>query len=78
MIGRPVRRVRRRSLVAGAAVGAAVAHNRSNNNAPQEEYEEAPAQPDQTEELKKLADLHTQGVITDQEFEAKKKQILGI
>jgi len=30
------------------------------------------------EELKNLAELHTQGVLTDEEFAAKKKQILGI
>ncbi len=78
MIGGPVRRARRRGIVAGAAVGAAVAHNR-NNDAPQETSQEpAPAQPDSTEELKKLADLHAQGILTDQEFEAKKKQILGL
>jgi hypothetical protein len=36
----------------------------------------APADP--TEELKKLAELHEQGILTDEEFAAKKKQILGI
>jgi Short C-terminal domain len=38
----------------------------------------APAEPDYTAELEKLAQLKAQGVITDEEFEAKKKQILGI
>jgi len=38
----------------------------------------APAEPDYTAELEKLAELKAQGVITDEEFEAKKKQILGI
>jgi hypothetical protein len=33
---------------------------------------------DYTAELEKLAQLNTQGVLTDEEFEAKKKQILGI
>jgi hypothetical protein len=33
---------------------------------------------DPTEELKKLAELHEQGILTDEEFAAKKKQILGI
>ena len=37
-----------------------------------------PAEPDYTAELQKLAQLKAQGIITDEEFEAKKKQILGI
>jgi hypothetical protein len=38
----------------------------------------APAQPDYAAELQKLAQLRDAGVITDEEFEAKKRQILGI
>lgn len=38
----------------------------------------APAEPDYAAELQKLASLHEQGIIDDEEFEAKKKQILGI
>jgi hypothetical protein len=38
----------------------------------------APAQPDYAAELQKLAELKAAGVINDEEFEAKKKQILGI
>ena len=38
----------------------------------------APAAPDYAAELERLAQLKTQGIITDEEFEAKKKQILGI
>lgn len=47
-------------------------------------YEEAPAQqaapaaPDYTAELEKLAKLRDDGVITAEDFEAKKKQLLGI
>jgi hypothetical protein len=37
-----------------------------------------PAQPDYTAELEQLAQLKAQGILTDAEFEAKKKQILGI
>jgi hypothetical protein len=33
---------------------------------------------DPAEELRKLAELHEQGILTDEEFAAKKKQILGI
>jgi hypothetical protein len=36
------------------------------------------AQPDYTAELEQLAQLKNQGILTDEEFEAKKKQILGI
>jgi Short C-terminal domain len=48
---------------------------------PQVVYEQAPPPPaadDDMAELQKLADLHTQGILTDEEFAAKKKQILGI
>ena len=38
----------------------------------------APAQPDYAAELEQLAQLKAQGILTDQEFEAKKRQILGI
>jgi Short C-terminal domain len=36
------------------------------------------AAPDYTAELEKLAQLRDQGVITAEDFEAKKKQLLGI
>ena len=47
---------------------------------PQVVYEQAPPPPadDNMVELRKLADLHSQGILTDEEFAAKKKQILGI
>ena len=38
----------------------------------------APAPPDYAEELQKLAELKAAGIINDEEFEAKKKQILGL
>ena len=38
----------------------------------------APEEPDYTVELEKLAQLKAQGIISEEEFEAKKKQILGI
>ena len=38
----------------------------------------APAEPDYAAELQQLAQLKSQGILTDEEFEAKKKQILGI
>ncbi len=37
-----------------------------------------PAQPDYIEELQRLAQLRDAGIITAEEFEAKKKQLLGL
>jgi hypothetical protein len=39
---------------------------------------DAPAEPDYTAELEQLAQLKAQGILTEDEFQAKKKQILGI
>ena len=47
----------------------------------QQQYEaQQPAQPasDPNAELQNLANLHTQGVLTDEEFAAAKAKILGI
>ena len=38
----------------------------------------APAEADYMAELEQLAQLKAQGILTDEEFEAKKKQLLGI
>lgn len=38
----------------------------------------APSEPSYLDELKELAQLKDQGVITEEEFEAKKKQLLGL
>jgi hypothetical protein len=43
-----------------------------------DEPEAAAPEQDYTEELAQLAKLHEQGVLTDEEFAAKKKEILGI
>jgi hypothetical protein len=48
----------------------------------QEEYYEepaaaAPAEPDPMEQLQKLAQLHEQGILTDEEFAAQKAKLLG-
>ena len=37
-----------------------------------------PSQDDSIEQIKKLAELKEQGIITDEEFAAKKAQLLGI
>lgn len=38
----------------------------------------APAEPDYAAEIAKLGQLKSQGLISEEEFEAKKKQILGL
>ena len=47
---------------------------------PQPQYQQAPPQPedDGTAKLQELAQLHAQGVLTDEEFAAAKAKILGI
>ena len=77
------------AVVAGTA--GAVRHRQEQKYAAQDQqaYEQqmaaqeaaapaAPAAPDYAAELEQLAQLKAQGILTDEEFEAKKKQILGI
>jgi len=45
-----------------------------------EEYSEepaAPAEPDPLEQVEKLAKLHEEGALTDEEFAAQKAKLLG-
>jgi membrane protease subunit (stomatin/prohibitin family) len=42
------------------------------------EAQQAPPEDDKTAELQNLAQLHSQGVLTDEEFAAAKAKILGI
>jgi Short C-terminal domain len=44
---------------------------------PQQYAEPAPAAPDPIEQLKELASLREQGILTDEEFAAEKAKILG-
>jgi hypothetical protein len=41
-------------------------------------YEEVEDEGDYLDELERLADLRDKGIITDQEFEAKKQELLGL
>jgi hypothetical protein len=43
-----------------------------------QDAQEAPPEDDSTAQLQNLAALHTQGVLTDEEFAAAKAKILGI
>jgi hypothetical protein len=46
--------------------------------APAAPTQAAPAQQDDMAEIKQLAEMKDQGILTEEEFQAKKKQILGI
>lgn len=87
---RPVMRtVARTAVIAGtaSAVSGRVSRRQQNKFAQQEAAqappEAAPAPAgggtdDQLAQLQKLGTLHEQGILTDEEFAAKKAQILGI
>jgi hypothetical protein len=87
----PVRAAARTAVVAGTAtaVGTGVAHHQQEKYAREDAERERsesvelettgePAEGDYIAELQRLAELKSSGVITDDEFEAKKRQILGI
>jgi len=79
----------RTAVVAGTATAVSnrVARRQANRWADQEQQQyaqQAPpppqqqgAGPDQIEQLKQLGELHTQGVLTDEEFAVQKAKILG-
>jgi len=69
------RRMRRRGVAVGMVAGSAMANRRNSNDGAQAA---APAQSDLAAQLEELQNLKNQGVITQEEFDAKKKQILGI
>jgi hypothetical protein len=84
--GRPILRT---AAIVGTA--GAVSHHQQEKYAAQDQaqYDQqqaaaapppaaAPAEPDMNAELTQLAQLHSQGILTDEEFSAKKAQILGI
>jgi hypothetical protein len=83
-----VRGVARTAVVAGTAtaVSGRVARRQQNKYAAQDQQAEpqaappaaAPAEPEYMAELEQLAQLRDQGILSPEEFEAKKKQILGL
>jgi hypothetical protein len=87
-----VRTVGRTAVIAGtaSAVGGRVNHRQQEKYAAQDQAQQpqyaeappaaapAPAADDSMAQLEQLADLHTKGILTDEEFAAKKAQILGI
>jgi hypothetical protein len=83
--------VGRTAVIAGtaSAVGGRVQHRQQEKYAAQEQQQQpqvqyveappaAPSGDDQIEQLEKLGDLHAKGILTDEEFAAKKAQILGL
>jgi hypothetical protein len=79
------RRTRRRALIAGAAIGR---HNANQDAGAQQDYEgappadepqaqPAPPPPDPYDQIEHLAQLHTSGALTDDEFATAKAKILG-
>ena len=87
-----LRMAARTAVVAGTAtaVSGRVQHRQAAKYAEQdaqqyaqqpEQYQQAPPPPeeqDATAQLQELAQLHKQGVLTDEEFAASKAKILGI
>ena len=82
-------RFRRRPIATAAVVGG-VAHHAAKSGAEaaaaEGQQQEAPPAPapaeggmssDEMEQLKQLAQLHEQGVLTDEEFAAQKAKVLG-
>ena len=85
------RRTRRRALIAGAAVAhhedrkyAEAQQVAPAVQAPAEQYEEpapvqyAPPPVDPADQVEHLAELHSSGVLSDEEFAAAKAKALGI
>ena len=88
-----VRGVARTAVIAGTATAVSNRVSRRQANrwsqqeeqqyAQQQQYAQAPPPPagpdtsDKLDQLKQLGELHTQGVLTDAEFEAQKAKILA-
>lgn len=89
-----LRMAARTAVVAGTAtaVSGRVAHRQAAKYDQQAQQQQAAAQPQQqapapapaapqdeaTAQLENLADLHTKGILTDEEFAAAKAKVLGI
>jgi Short C-terminal domain len=75
----PARRVARRtSRRTSRRMSAAQAPPPAAAPAPAAPTQAAPAQQDDMAEIQQLAAMKDQGILTEEEFQAKKKQILGI
>lgn len=74
------RSARRRGAILGAAVASSRANKRAATQQQATQHTPAPAQDTDASiaQLKQLAELKDQGVLTQEEFDAKKKQLLGL
>lgn len=80
-----LRGMARTAVIAGTAthVSNNVSRRQANRWAAEEQQQQplqaaAPSEDDQMAQLEKLGQLRDQGILTDEEFTAKKKQILGL
>lgn len=83
-----LRGMARTAVIAGTATAVSnnVSRRQANRWAQQEEEQyiaaqqpmQQPAENDMTSQLEQLARLKDQGILTEEEFNAKKKQVLGI
>ena len=78
------RRARRRGMLAGAVAGGAIAHHRAKREYQDNSYDDyqeqtqyAPPPASSADELEHLAQLHSSGVLSDDEFAAAKAKVLG-
>jgi len=81
----PIGRSARRGMIAGAAISSSRARKRAAVQQPTQSTPAAPASTpvpaandDMFAQLEKLGELKDKGILTQAEFDAKKKQILGL
>lgn len=79
IVGRAAQTAARTALVAGVATSVSnrVAGNQGANAAPASEPAPAGLSAEAMEQLKKLAELHSAGILTEEEFATQKARILG-
>ena len=83
LLGRTAQTVARTAVIAGtaSAVSGAVAGRQARGSQPAAPAPDAPPtaslSPDAVEQLKKLAELRDQGILTEEEFAAQKARILS-
>jgi len=75
---RTMARMQRRRSYFQNATGSHQDFEQRGNEEPQEPASYEAQEPDYTSQLKELAELKSQGILTDDEYTAKKKQVLGI
>jgi hypothetical protein len=75
---RTMSRMQRRRSYMADRLGVRQDFSEPGEAAPEAQAAPAAAAPDYTAELERLAKLRDDGVITPEDFEAKKKQLLGI